>query len=35
MASGGSFQPPKQWVLSENETITSFASWKSNTEFEQ
>ena len=26
----GSFKPPKQWVLSENETITSFASWQSN-----
>ena len=26
----GSFKPPKQWVLSEHETITSFASWQSN-----
>ena len=25
-----SFRPPKQWVLSEHETITSFASWQSN-----
>ena len=24
------FRPPKQWVLSEHETITSFASWQSN-----
>ena len=26
----GSFKPPKQWVLSEHETIASFASWQSN-----
>ena len=25
-----SFRPPKQWVLQERETITSFASWQSN-----
>ena len=25
-----SFRPPKQWVLQEKETITSFASWQSN-----
>ena len=25
-----SFRPPKQWVLTENETITSFANWQSN-----
>ena len=25
-----SFRPPKQWVLNENETITSFANWQSN-----
>ena len=25
-----SFKPPKQWVLTEQETITSFASWQSN-----
>ena len=24
------FRPPKQWTLSEEETITSFASWQSN-----
>ena len=29
MAEGG-FRPPKQWVLTENETVTSFANWKSN-----
>ena len=27
---GGSFQLPKQWQLTENETITSFANWQSN-----
>ena len=32
MASGGSFQPSEQWVVSENETVISFANWKSNTE---
>ena len=25
-----SFRPPKQWVLTDKETITSFASWQSN-----
>ena len=25
-----SFKPPKQWVLTEHETITSFANWQSN-----
>ena len=25
-----SFRPPKQWVLTEKETITSFANWQSN-----
>ena len=25
-----SFKPPKQWQLTENETITSFANWQSN-----
>ena len=25
-----SFRPPKQWVLQEKETITSFANWQSN-----
>ena len=25
-----SFKPPKQWVLSENETISSFCNWQSN-----
>ena len=25
-----SFRPPKQWVLQETETITSFANWQSN-----
>ena len=30
MAEHGSFRPPKQWCLKENETITSFASWQSN-----
>ena len=29
MAEGG-FQPPKQWQLTEVETITTFANWKSN-----
>ena len=32
MASGGSFQPAKQCVLSENDR-TSFANWKSNIEY--
>ena len=30
MANANIFRPPKQWTLSENETITSFDSWKSN-----
>jgi hypothetical protein len=32
MAEGGksSFRPPKQWSLTDNETISSFANWKSN-----
>ena len=25
-----SFRPPKQWTLTENETITSYANWQSN-----
>ena len=29
-ATGASFKPPKQWTLTENETIISFDSWKSN-----
>ena len=29
MAEGG-FRPPKQWQLTEVETITTFANWKSN-----
>ena len=28
--SGTGFRPPRQWVLSENETITSYANWESN-----
>ena len=27
---GGAFHPPKPWQLTENETINSFANWKSN-----
>ena len=30
MTDKGSFRPPKQWQLTENETITSFANWQSN-----
>ena len=30
MATGTSFRPPKQWLLSEQETITPFANWQSN-----
>ena len=30
VAAGTSFRPPKQWSLTENETITIFDSWKSN-----
>ena len=29
-ATGASFKPPKQWTLTEHETITSFDSWESN-----
>ena len=29
----GSFRPPKQWILTENETITSFANWQSNMQY--
>ena len=29
-SSGSGFRPPRQWVLTETETITSFANWKSN-----
>ena len=29
MADGG-FRPPKQWTLTENENITSYANWQSN-----
>ena len=27
------FRPPKQWTLGENETISTYASWKSNIEY--
>ena len=30
MAVNTGFRPPKQWTLTENETITSFANWQSN-----
>ena len=33
MADGRSFRPPKPQPLTENETITSFADWKSNNEY--
>ena len=33
MADGRSFRPPKPQPLTENETITSFADWKSNIEY--
>ena len=33
MADGRSFHPPKPQPLTENETITSFADWKSNIEY--
>ena len=29
-ANGGAFRPPKPWTLSEQATITTFASWQSN-----
>ena len=33
VADGGSFCPPKQWTLTENESITSYANWQSNIEY--
>ena len=30
MAEGGHFRAPKPWQLTEKETISSFANWKSN-----
>ena len=27
------FRPPKQWVYQEDETVTSFANWKSNIKY--
>ena len=29
-----SFRPPKQWVLQDNETITSFANWQWNIKYD-
>ena len=33
VADVGSFHPPKQWTLTENESITSYANWQSNIEY--
>ena len=29
MASSSGFRPPKQWVLTEHDSITSYATWQS------
>ena len=33
VADGGSFHHPKQWTLTENESITSYVNWQSNIEY--